>query len=169
MVGSAVVSGRGPVSQDSEPERRRNRWTHRRTATVPGEASDSVCACPGSLELVIVVGGDGTVREVVEGLAQRHDSPPIAVVPAGVGNDFAKLVNSGGKRAAFKRIKRHEKRQVDLLRCNRRLATNVVSLGYDASVLEKASGSVRMALMRYAMEAVRLILKGMPVYPMSTM
>lgn len=119
--------------------------------------------------MVIVVGGDGTVREVVEGLAQRHDSPPIAVVPAGVGNDFAKLVNSGGKRAAFKRIKRHEKRQVDLLRCNRRLATNVVSLGYDASVLEKASGSVRMALMRYAMEAVRLILKGMPVYPMSTM
>ncbi|RWZ59732.1 diacylglycerol kinase family lipid kinase [Halobacillus fulvus] len=41
------------------------------------------------LECLIVVGGDGTLHEVVNGL-KNHSDVPIAFIPAGSGNDFAR-------------------------------------------------------------------------------
>ncbi|MGI9657307.1 MAG: diacylglycerol/lipid kinase family protein [Gaiellaceae bacterium] len=45
-------------------------------------------------ERVVVVGGDGTVNEVVRGLLERHEQgepiPEIAVIPQGTGRDFAR-------------------------------------------------------------------------------
>jgi YegS/Rv2252/BmrU family lipid kinase len=40
-------------------------------------------------ELLVVVGGDGTVNEVVNGIAGR-DGPELAVIPRGTGRDFAR-------------------------------------------------------------------------------
>ena len=80
------------------------------TTAHPGEAVDAVSEAvandPGTgrgLALVLAVGGDGTVREVAEGIArgtgswpggggagQRHgrEAPPLFVVPGGTGNSF---------------------------------------------------------------------------------
>jgi diacylglycerol kinase (ATP) len=46
-------------------------------------------------EMVIAMGGDGTVHEVVNGLMQTPEEkrPVLAVVPAGSGNDFAHGIN----------------------------------------------------------------------------
>jgi YegS/Rv2252/BmrU family lipid kinase len=45
-------------------------------------------------ELVVAVGGDGTVHEVVNGLMQvpKEKRPKLGVVPVGSGNDFANAV-----------------------------------------------------------------------------
>ncbi|QTN00126.1 YegS/Rv2252/BmrU family lipid kinase [Sediminibacillus dalangtanensis] len=43
------------------------------------------------VECVIVIGGDGTLHEVVNGL-QHHSWIPVAFIPAGSGNDFARGV-----------------------------------------------------------------------------
>lgn len=39
---------------------------------------------------IIVIGGDGTLHEVVEGLYTTEMRPPISYIPAGTGNDFAR-------------------------------------------------------------------------------
>ncbi len=44
-------------------------------------------------DLVIVVGGDGTINEVINGLYHFDLSPTIGVIPAGSFNDFSKTLN----------------------------------------------------------------------------
>lgn len=43
----------------------------------------------GEYDLVLAVGGDGTVNEVVNGLMASQSGVPLAVLPAGTVNDFA--------------------------------------------------------------------------------
>jgi len=43
-------------------------------------------------DLVVVVGGDGTLNEVVNGLANRARRVRIGIVPMGTGNDFARTL-----------------------------------------------------------------------------
>lgn len=44
-------------------------------------------------DTVIVVGGDGTIREVVNGLMQQKYIPKLGIIPAGTVNDLARALN----------------------------------------------------------------------------
>ncbi|WP_181349944.1 diacylglycerol kinase family protein [Thalassobacillus sp. CUG 92003] len=60
-----------------------------------------------SLKAVIVVGGDGTFQEVLNGLT-GHPAIPLAFIPAGSGNDFARGLQQKKKGVAlFKQLLRH--------------------------------------------------------------
>ena len=43
-------------------------------------------------EAVIVFGGDGTVNEVVSGIAEKEYIPKLGIIPGGTGNLITKLV-----------------------------------------------------------------------------
>ncbi|MCM2676890.1 diacylglycerol kinase [Alkalicoccobacillus plakortidis] len=43
-------------------------------------------------DLVIAAGGDGTIFEVVNGLAELDDRPMLGIIPAGTTNDFARAL-----------------------------------------------------------------------------
>lgn len=45
-------------------------------------------------DLVIVVGGDGTINEVINGLYDYDMNPVIGIIPGGSFNDFSKLSTS---------------------------------------------------------------------------
>jgi diacylglycerol kinase (ATP) len=63
--------------------------TERVPTTHPGSATEITReAVRGGCELVIACGGDGTINEVVNGLAGSH--VPLAVLPAGTANILAK-------------------------------------------------------------------------------
>ena len=49
---------------------------------------------------VAVAGGDGTIHDVANGLLRSGTRTPLAVIPAGTGNDFAKIVPGANTRAA---------------------------------------------------------------------
>lgn len=81
-----------------------------------GHASELAQKYSGKCELVIAVGGDGTLHEVMNGLLKIEDPnsrPALAVLRAGTGNDFArnlsyscspeKLVNAI-KKSSFQNI-----------------------------------------------------------------
>ncbi|HZO96057.1 MAG TPA: diacylglycerol kinase family protein [Gaiellaceae bacterium] len=55
----------------------------------PGHLTELARAAAAEHELLVVVGGDGTLNEVVNGLAGRPDAE-IAVLPAGTGQDFGR-------------------------------------------------------------------------------
>jgi diacylglycerol kinase (ATP) len=54
-----------------------------------GDAARILAAEVRSHDRVVAVGGDGTVHEVGEALIALPDPPPLAIVPAGTGNDLA--------------------------------------------------------------------------------
>ena len=49
-------------------------------------------AVGSAVSVVISVGGDGTAREVAEGLATSPDAPPLLILPAGTGNSMHKAL-----------------------------------------------------------------------------
>jgi diacylglycerol kinase (ATP) len=64
----------------------------------PGHARQLASRLSGTgTSRLLVVGGDGTLHEVVNGLFDRGGAmPAVAVVPVGTGNDFFRMVDSPG-------------------------------------------------------------------------
>lgn len=60
--------------------------------TKRGDATELVEKLPEGYDRVICSGGDGTLDEVVEGMAKRENKLPIGYIPAGSTNDFASSV-----------------------------------------------------------------------------
>ena len=54
-----------------------------------GEATEYAARYGGDFDLVVCTGGDGTLNEVVTGLAREKLSVPVGYIPCGSTNDFA--------------------------------------------------------------------------------
>ena len=58
-----------------------------------GHARDlAIHAVSSGASLVAAAGGDGTIHDVANGLLSSEKRVPLAVIPSGTGNDFAKLI-----------------------------------------------------------------------------
>ncbi|MCC3765274.1 hypothetical protein K3N28_19630 [Glycomyces sp. TRM65418] len=85
------------------------------TVDDPGQGATGVALAAGA-EVVVAVGGDGTVRAVAERLAEDEGTTDLAIVPLGTGNLLARnlgvpIGNLGG---AFARAFEGEPRPIDL-------------------------------------------------------
>lgn len=61
--------------------------------TGPGDATSAATkAIKRRFDLVIAAGGDGTIYEVVNGLAGRENRPQLGIIPVGTTNDFARAL-----------------------------------------------------------------------------
>ena len=90
-------------------------------------------------DAVVLVGGDGTVHQVVQEMA--GSGLPLGLIPAGTGNDFARALGIplGDPEAAADRIVNGAVRTVDLLKAQGRLITTIVASGFDSLVNERAN------------------------------
>lgn len=52
----------------------------------------AISAAESDFDLVIAAGGDGTIFEVVNGLAEKENRPTLGLIPAGTTNDFARAL-----------------------------------------------------------------------------
>jgi len=75
--------------------------------------------------IIYSVGGDGTLNEVINGLA--HSKVPLGIVPVGSGNDF------------YKSIKENDNKVIDLGKVNNRYFINIASVGIDAEIAKSAN------------------------------
>ena len=92
--------------------------------------------------LVVAVGGDGTVHEVINGLMQvpQEERPRLGVVPLGTGNDFAHMVGiSTHSVTAARQVFTGKPRPIDIFkvsddhgRCE--YVDNTLGIGFDALV-----------------------------------
>ncbi len=83
---------------------------------------------------LIIVGGDGTINESINGL--KYDIP-VGIVPAGTGDDFIKNVKIG--KSTKEKIQTAVNGQIiriDLGLCNDRKFVNGVGIGFDGQIVE---------------------------------
>ncbi|MFN3266308.1 MAG: diacylglycerol/lipid kinase family protein [Deinococcales bacterium] len=105
--------------------------------TYPGHATALVQTLPESDPLV-VVGGDGTLHEVVRGLldAQSRTERRVGIIPLGTGDDFARGVGIPvyNLAAALELILQNRTRCFDAARVGQRSFLNGFGVGFDAQV-----------------------------------
>ncbi|PGY07000.1 MULTISPECIES: diacylglycerol kinase [unclassified Bacillus (in: firmicutes)] len=62
--------------------------------TGAGDATEAArLAVERQYDIVIAAGGDGTIHEVVNGLAEQDYRPKLGIIPAGTTNDFARALH----------------------------------------------------------------------------
>ncbi len=82
---------------------------------------------------MIVIGGDGTINEAVNGLKYEI---PVSLLPAGTGNDYAKSLALGTRLEEQIRIAIYgEPQSVDIGICNDRKFLNGVGIGFDGQIV----------------------------------
>ena len=136
-----------------------------RVSTAPGECTRIAreAAETGEELRIYACGGDGTLNEVVQGVA-GHDNVAVTVFSGGSGNDFAKLFDEPQAFFDLERLLDAEEATFDLIRCNDDLALNICSVGLDARIGTDVSNYKRLPLLSgfraYAASTVVNVVKG---------
>ncbi|PLR95287.1 lipid kinase [Bacillus sp. T33-2] len=115
--------------------------------------------------VIIAVGGDGTVNEVINGLVGCQ--VPLGIIPAGSGNDFCRALGVPMKfDQALERILKHDKELIDIGRVNNEYFATVVGIGFDGQVAKVTNSSkykkllnrMRMGGISYIVGVVNVLL-----------
>lgn len=105
----------------------------------------------GDYSYILVAGGDGTVDSVVNAMAKSGISLPIAILPVGTANDFAKFLGIPfdiGK--ACKQIINSNVTTVDLGSINDKYFVNVASTGLFTDVSQKTDINLKNTIGKLA-------------------
>lgn len=114
-------------------------------------------------ELVLAAGGDGTLNEVVNGIAPAADRVCVGLIPHGTGNDFARMLRlPSSVEECLEVIKAGRVWKIDLVRVTSdqvRYFLNVSAGGFSGTVNEKMTPEIKddwgpLAYLRCAAEAL---------------
>ena len=103
-----------------------------------GDITDHARRAAEIYDVVVACGGDGTTREVAEGLIGTQAR--MGIIPMGSGNDFAKSVGiPADVEQAFYILEQGKTRTADLGRCNDYYFINSLGFGFDGLTNRYAS------------------------------
>ncbi len=109
--------------------------------------------------VVIAAGGDGTLNEVVSGLAKSRTI--LGVLPAGTMNVFAREMNIpfDSLEKAFEVIERGFVKEVDLFEANGSTFVQMAGVGFDAMVIEETTweSKKKFGPLAYLLAAVKVL------------
>jgi len=132
----------------------------------PGHARDVLMARTENWDAVFVLGGDGTVMEVVGALA--HSGTPVGVLPGGTGNLVAGVLGVPlGIRQAVRQLVAGDRCTFDLGQLpDGRYFTFAAGVGVDVAMVEKTPfGRKRvLGMLSYAITATRAAFGHNPVW-----
>ncbi len=127
----------------------------------PGHATElAKQAVNNGVDAVVAVGGDGTINEVVNGMA--NTSVMLGVVPYGTANVFGLSFNIPMDiEAACLKIINGQRQSIDLGRINGTYFACMSGIGFDAFVIQKADKSLKKAVgaLSYVLIAIWEILR----------
>lgn len=97
----------------------------------PGHASDLAAeAIAAGHDVVVAVGGDGTICEVLQGLHGAGRPSALGILPLGTGNDAARMLGIPGRlEGAAAVLLAGERRRIDLITAGDRVVVNAVGIG----------------------------------------
>lgn len=112
---------------------------------------DAFIKMDGKYEYVLVAGGDGTVDSVVNAMKNIKLDIPIAILPVGTANDFAKFIGMPQDvELACEQIINSKARKVDLGRINDKYFVNVASTGLFTDVSQKTDVNLKNTIGKLA-------------------
>lgn len=112
-----------------------------------GHARDMVLNLDGNYDMVVCVGGDGTLNEVIGGMIDSKLNLPIGYIPAGSTNDFGTTLKlSKDFKTAAADIANGVVRTIDIGRFKDRYFTYVASFGAFTKVSYSTPQNVKNAL-----------------------
>ncbi len=103
------------------------------THSTIGEGDATMAAADAverGFDVIIAAGGDGTLYEVVNGMAEKSHRPPLGILPLGTTNDFARALNipKNWEHACDIIIQQYS-RDIDVGKLNNRYFINVAGGG----------------------------------------
>lgn len=108
-------------------------------------------SCNNGYDLIITVGGDGTVHEVVNGMMKSSTKPKLAIYPAGTVNDFGNYLKIPKNIMDFGwMIKTNKTMKVDVGVSGERYFLNVAAAGLLPEVAHKVSSEAKTVLGKFA-------------------
>lgn len=102
-----------------------------------------------STTVIIVIGGDGTLHNVLNGLMKNNAAIPLAYIPAGTGNDFARGfgISLTPERALQQIINTTSERMitvghyVEAIKKEEGYFLNNIGIGFDAAIVSRTNSS----------------------------
>ena len=105
-------------------------------------------------EVVVAVGGDGTVNEVARGLVGSNKA--LGIIPCGSGDGLARHLGiSHNTDEALKTVENGEYRSMDAAEINGRLFFSVCGVGFDAVVSERFAKCGKRGLANYIKQGLK--------------
>lgn len=127
----------------------------------PGHARKIVKRWMERVDVVVAVGGDGTVNEVVNGMMDVPEADKIfAVFPAGTADDFCHNVGIGRERVpALEILLTDHDRRMDLIKHGEKYAAVGFGIGVDGEIAYKALSHKRVRIPAYVAVGMRIVFK----------
>lgn len=120
-----------------------------RTKPAPLSAQNEAARCAkAGFDLVVAAGGDGTVNEVVNGIAPLEKRPKMAVIPGGTTNDFARALKIPREDlvAAARVILKNKLRPMDIGKAGDNYFMNIAASGSLADLTYGVPSETKSAL-----------------------
>lgn len=120
--------------------------------------NETIRTCEQDFDIIIVCGGDGTVNEVVKGIATSKNKIPLAIMASGTVNDFANYLDiPKNVNEFFDMIKNEKIIDIDIGKVNEDYFVNVAAGGLLTNVGYQVQPEVKAILgrMAYYLEGIR--------------
>lgn len=112
-----------------------------------GDATNIARQYNDSFEILVAVGGDGTINEVVNGL---NKSNILGIIPCGSGNGLANSLNiPRSERALARFIESNSFTTIDTISVNGKICINMAGVGFDGLVAKLFRESKTRGLISY--------------------
>ena len=115
----------------------------------PGHATELAAKAAGDdFDIVVAVGGDGTVNEVAQGLIGT--TTPLGIIPMGSGNGLARdLEISMNVVKSARNLIKGKTELIDVCRINNQRFLCTAGIGFDAQVADKMAKASTRGFLRY--------------------
>ncbi|GAE95466.1 transcription regulator [Gracilibacillus boraciitolerans JCM 21714] len=118
----------------------------------------AIQASKDAFDLITIMGGDGTVNEVINGIAEQEHRPKLHIIPLGTVNNFAKAVEIPLKtQQAIDVIKDPTEKLVDIGKINNHYFMNLVNIGAiaEATYQVTAEQKSKLGSLAYFIEGLK--------------
>ncbi|MBT2683856.1 diacylglycerol kinase family protein [Bacillus sp. ISL-37] len=135
----------------------------RRTEKEGDAAAFATEACIALYDAVIAMGGDGTINEAINGVAEQAHRPALGIIPLGTVNDFARALNIPlDPYEAISILDEQNLQPVDIGKINEDYFANVIAIGAIAEASYSVSPELktRLGSLAYFMEGAKSFLSG---------